>query len=72
MIDRDEAQQEQTVSCNVSNRDRLDVDLECYSDSILEDEPETAGRSLRGLKLLIALELLGIAAIGVYWLVQLL
>ncbi len=63
---------EEPLPCGASNTDRVDVDLDSYSDAILDPLPERKGRSLTGLKVIIALELLGIAAIGVYWLVQIL
>ncbi len=55
----------------VRNTDRSDVELDSYSDALLEEPEGKRERGVRGLLVLIALELLGIAAIGVYWLVQL-
>ena len=53
----------------VRNRDRFDRDLEEYSDQV-HDEPREKG--VRGLVILACLELLGIAAVIVYWLLFLL
>lgn len=55
----------------VTNNDRVDVDLDAYSDELLDAPPVKREKGIRGLLILIVLELLGIAAIGVYWLVQL-
>ena len=51
-------------SVPVRNRDRFDRDLEEYSDQV-HDEPREKG--VRGLVILACLELLGIAAVIVYW-----
>ena len=56
-------------SAPVRNRDRFDRDLEEYSDQV-HDEPREKG--VRGLVILACLELLGIAAVIVYWLLFLL
>ena len=56
-------------SVPVRNRDRFDRDLEEYSDQV-HDEPREKG--VRGLVILACLELLGIAAVIVYWLLFLL
>lgn len=56
---------------SVTNNDRVDVDLDAYSDDLLEAPPVKREKGIRGLLILIVLELLGIASIGVYWLVQL-
>ena len=54
---------------SVRNNDRLDVDLDSYSQDIFEQPPKEKG--VGGLMFLAILESLGIAAIILYWLVQL-
>ena len=54
---------------SVRNNDRLDIDLNDYSEDVYEQPPRE--KSVRGLLILAILESLGIAAIIVYWLVQL-
>ena len=59
-------------SPSVGNTDRVDVDLSSYSDELMEAPVEKKEKSLRGLVILVLVELLGIAGIGVYWLLQIL
>ena len=54
---------------SVRNNDRLDVDLDDYSQDVYEQPPKEKG--VGGLVFLAILESLGIAAIILYWLVQL-
>ena len=60
---------EDAPQASVRNNDRLDVDLEDYSQDVYEQPPKEKG--VGGLVFLAILESLGIAAIIVYWLVQL-
>ena len=55
---------------SVTNNDRLDVDLDAYSDDVFEQPPKEKG--IRGLVILACLEALAIAAVILYWLVMLL
>ena len=54
---------------SIRNNDRLDVDLDSYSQDVYEQPPKEKG--VGGLVFLAILESLGIAAIILYWLVQL-
>ena len=60
---------EEAPQVSVRNNDRLDVDLDDYSQDVYEQPPKE--KSARGLVILAILESLGIAAIILYWLVQL-
>ena len=60
---------EEAPQVSVRNNDRLDVDLDSYSQDVYEQPPKE--KSARGLVILAILESLGIAAIILYWLVQL-
>ena len=61
--------EEEVPQVSVRNNDRLDVDLDDYSQDVYEQPPKE--KSARGLVILAILESLGIAAIILYWLVQL-
>ena len=60
---------EEAPQVSVRNNDRLDVDLDDYSQDVYEQPPKEKG--VGGLVFLAILESLGIAAIILYWLVQL-
>ena len=60
---------EEVPQVSVRNNDRLDVDLDSYSQDVYEQPPKEKG--VGGLVFLAILESLGIAAIILYWLVQL-
>ena len=60
---------EEAPQVSVRNNDRLDVDLDSYSQDVYEQPPKEKG--VGGLVSLAILESLGIAAIILYWLVQL-
>ena len=60
---------EEAPQVSVRNNDRLDVDLDSYSQDVYEQPPKEKG--VGGLVFLAILESLGIAAIILYWLVQL-
>ena len=60
---------EEAPQVSVRNNDRLDVDLDDYSQDVYEQPPKE--KSARGLVILAILESLGIAAIILFWLVQL-
>ena len=61
--------EEEVPQVSVRNNDRLDVDLDSYSQDVYEQPPKEKG--VGGLVFLAILESLGIAAIILYWLVQL-
>ena len=61
--------EEDVPQVSVRNNDRLDIDLDSYSQDVFEQPPKKKG--VGGLVLLAILESLGIAAIILYWLVQL-
>ena len=61
--------EEEAPQVSVRNNDRLDVDLDSYSQDVYEQPPKEKG--VGGLVFLAILESLGIAAIILYWLVQL-
>ena len=61
--------EEEVPQVFVRNNDRLDVDLDSYSQDVYEQPPKEKG--VGGLVFLAILESLGIAAIILYWLVQL-
>ena len=61
--------EEDAPHVSVRNNDRLDIDLDSYSQDVCEQPPKE--KSIRGLVILAILESLGIAAIIIYWLVQL-
>lgn len=56
---------------SVGNTDRVDVDLSSYSDEVMEEPVEKKEKSLLGLVILVLLELVGIGAVGIYWLLML-
>ena len=58
-------------SPSVGNTDRVDVDLSSYSDELMEAPVEKKEKSLLCLAICVLVELVGIAAIGIYWLMQL-
>ena len=60
---------EEAPQVSVRNNDRLDVDLDDYSQDVYEQPPKEKG--VGGLVFLAILDSLGIAAIILYWLVQL-
>ena len=60
---------EEVPQVSVRNNDRLDVDLDSYSQDVYEQPPKEKG--VGGLVFLAIPESLGIAAIILYWLVQL-
>ena len=60
---------EEAPQVSVRNNDRLDVDLDSYSQDVYEQPPKEKG--VGGLVFLAILESLGIATIILYWLVQL-
>lgn len=60
------------IGTGAANTDRVDVDLDAYSDELLDAPPVKKEKGVRGLVILIVLELLGIAGLGAYWLMQLL
>ena len=60
---------EEVPQVSIRNNDRLDVDLDSYSQDVYEQPPKEKG--VGGLVFLAILESLGIAAIILYWLVQL-
>ena len=60
---------EEVPQVSVRNNDRLDEDLDSYSQDVYEQPPKEKG--VGGLVFLAILESLGIAAIILYWLVQL-
>ena len=57
------------AAARTRNTDRSDPDLEAYSRAV-HDEPKKKG--VAGLVFLLCLELLGIAAVAAYWLLELL
>ena len=59
---------EEAPQVSVRNNDRLDVDLDSYSQDVYEQPPKEKG--VGGLVFLAILESLGIAAIILYWSVQ--
>ena len=61
--------EEEAPQVSVRNNDRLDVDLDSYSQDVYEQPPKEKG--VGGLVFFAILESLGIAAIILYWLVQL-